>query len=308
MSGTLVTGGAGSLGREIVRQIWTRNPTERIVIYSRDEGKQAAMEQEIPEGGPVGPRYMLGDIGDTDRLVRAMQSCDRVVHAAAQKMIDSCEYDTWAAIQTNVDGTVSVAKACLRAGVSRAVFVSSDKAPHSCSTYGHTKALGEDAWIHGNLLGDCKFFCVRYGNVIGSAKSVFHAWHRLAEQGTPLPVSHPDATRFYWTVAEAAQFCRDRLADGKRGCVYVPRMNSYRMMDIARTYSSNITISGWRCPEKLHEQLWTDHETTYTRSLGDYYCIYPETHPWCVDLEMPGTVVDRPLTSSDNPSSEWTMT
>jgi len=301
MSGTLITGGAGSLGREVARQIHTADPTERIVVYSRDEGKQQAMMQELPEGGPVGLRYMLGDICDTERITQAMKGCDRVVHAAALKMIDRCEYDPWEAIRINVQGTVSVAKACLKAGIKQAVFVSSDKSVDPVSTYGFTKALGEDAWIHANLLGDGCFFCVRYGNVVASNKSMFHGWELLKKQGKPIPVTHADATRFYWTLSDAASFVLKRLTDGKRGMIYVPSMHSYSILDIARTYGTPEVI-GWRCPEKVHEILWTDHETTYTKQVGDYYTVSPETHPWG-PCDTTGKPVNKPLSSGDDPQS-----
>jgi UDP-N-acetylglucosamine 4,6-dehydratase len=296
MSGILVTGGAGSLGREVTRQLVEDNPHQRIVIYSRDEGKQAAMREEIPEGGPDGVRYMLGDVCDTERLITAMRGCDRVVHCAAVKMIEVAEYDTLEAVRINVQGTVSVAKACVKSGVQRAVFVSSDKAVDPVSTYGITKALGEDVWIHGNVYGVTSFACVRYGNVIASNKSMFHAWQRLRDAGKPIPVTNTDATRFYWRLEKAAEFVVDTLTSGLRGCVRVPKMKGYRINDIAKLYGDTYTV-GWRCPEKVHEILWSDHETTFTRNHCDSYVVYPESHPWG-PCEPEGYSVDAPLSSS----------
>lgn len=297
--GVLITGGAGSLGSEVVKMLHRQDPKRRLVVYSRDEGKHQALRREVPEGGSAGVRYMIGDIRDTDRLAMAMTGCTYMIHAAAMKMIDTCEYEAWEATDINVNGTISVAKACLRAGVKHAVYVGTDKCPDPVSTYGRTKGLAEDVWIHSNTYGPCTFDAVRYGNVIGSNKSMFHHWKQLRLQGKPIPVTHPDATRFYWTIDAAAKFVvRVLSADsGRRGCVYIPKMKSYRIMDIARLYGEP-EIVGWRCPEKVHECLWTDHESTYTRNEGDYYVLYPETHPWQGDMQMPGAAV-RPVTSTD---------
>ena len=299
MSGTLITGGAGSLGREITRQLIAENVHQRIVIYSRDEGKQQAMREEIPEGGPDGVRYMLGDICDTDRLTAAMKYCDRVIHCAALKMIDTCEYDVYEATRINVMGTLSVAKACTRSHIPRAIYVSTDKAVDPVSTYGFTKGLAEDIWIHSNLHSDtCSFMATRYGNVISSAKSVFHQWEKLRMEGKPIPVTHPDVTRYYWTLSNAANFVLKRLEDGSRGIIYAPSMRSYLIHDIAKLYGTP-TITGWRCPEKIHEILWTDHETSYTTEVGDYYAVYPESHPWG-DCPMIGTPVTTTCSSKNH--------
>jgi UDP-N-acetylglucosamine 4,6-dehydratase len=299
MTGVLITGGAGTLGREIARQLHLDHPSLRIVIYSRDEGKQAAMRAELPEGGADGLRYMLGDIRDYPRLLTAMEKCDTVVHAAAMKMIDTCEYDAWEAVSVNVVGTQSVARACKEAGVRRALFVSTDKAPDPVSVYGKTKSIGESVWLHGNTISQTEFVAVRYGNVVGSAKSVFHRWKAQAQAGEPLTITSADATRFYWSVTAAADFCIRHLTEPvTRGCVYIPRMRSWQIANIARTYSDNVVVTGWRCPEKTHEVLWTEWENDQVRMQDDRYVLYPYSHSWTSDCEMVGIVPTSPVRSN----------
>ena len=303
MRGVLITGGAGTLGREITRVLHESDPTLRIVIYSRDEGKHAAMSREFPEGGPVGIRYMLGDIRDYNRLTMAMTGCDTVIHAASMKMIDRCEYDAWEAVGINVHGTQIVAQACQDMDVENALFISTDKSPAPVSTYGRTKAMAEDIWIHANNYGKCNFHAVRYGNVIAAAKSAFHTWQQQAALGNPVTVTSMEATRFFWEAPAAADFCVDHIV-ADPGCIYIPRMHSYRIADVARSYSENIVVTGWRCPEKTHEELWTDWENQNVRDHGDYYCLYPATHSWG-DIIMTGTPVLKPVCSGDDPQP-WT--
>lgn len=281
----LITGGAGFLGREITRQLLGTFPDCTIVIYSRDEGKQQAMRQEIPEGGAFGVRYMLGDVCDTERLKMAMSNCEYVIHAAAMKMVDSCEYDAMEAHRINVDGTKSVIRACLTSGVCAAINIGTDKIPNPIGVYGLTKAIAESLWIHANTYGHCSFNGVRYGNVIGSAKSVFHKWR----DASSIEVTHEDCTRFFWTVSSAAKFCIDTLLSesGRRGLIFVPSMMSYRIMDIAAQYKKPITITGFRCPEKIHEQLYSDSEAerSFVRESGTTV-IFPYSHPWTREIPV----------------------
>jgi UDP-N-acetylglucosamine 4,6-dehydratase/5-epimerase len=257
------------------------------------------MRRTLPEGGPTGIRYMLGDVRNYDRLMQAMTGIDTVIHCAAMKMIDSCEYDAWEAASTNTIGTQTVARACIDAGVSRALLVSTDKAADPVSTYGRSKALAEDLWIHGNTYGECQFVAVRYGNVIASAKSVFHHWAQLAAEGKPIPVTHMDATRFYWTLTEAARFCiRHATEPVQRGVTYIPKMRSWSMKHIAESYGTGIEEIGWRCPEKVHETLWSDWECEHVREQPGRYALYPMLHPWGHQTTY-GAPMAEPVTSAD---------
>lgn len=291
-----ILGGAGSLGRELCKQLLGCNPDDRIVIYSRDEGKHADMRKTIPEGGPRGTRYMLGDICDTDRLRMAIRNCEMVYHCAAMKMIDTCEYDAMEAERINIEGTKSVIRACIAENVLRAVHIGTDKIPDAVSIYGLSKAMAEGLWTHANTYGACEFVGVRYGNVCGSNKSVFHAWRNA----DVIHLTDANATRFFWPVSQAAEFVRHVMVDhsGTRGEVYIPKMQSYRMVDIASQYGKPIRIIGWRCPEKTHEVLWTDFETQNVRDQGDHYCLYPYTHPWG-KIDIKGEEVISPISSMD---------
>ena len=299
-------GGSGSLGRALARKL---KDEDRVVIYSRTEGRQQEMAQELPEGGPRGLRYILGDVTDYRRLCEAIQGCDVVVHAAADKMIDACTYNIYQSTKNNIYGTENVARACNEVGVSIALFVSSDKACNAVSAYGAQKFLGEQLFTSSNNYGKCIFNSVRYGNCIASNKSMFHTWRYLAISGKPIPVTHADMTRFYWSIEEAAQFILDRinniLRSEDRGCIYVPRMNSYKLMDIARTYSHNIVYTGLRGPEKIHEELVSRVEANHTYDRGDHYIIYPGYHNWCDVTQCIGAKVPSDFTLTSEGVSEW---
>jgi UDP-N-acetylglucosamine 4,6-dehydratase len=256
----LITGGAGFLGRELTRQILAEHPDYTVIVYSRDEGKHQSMRAEIPEGGDHGARYMLGDICDHDRLRMAIRGVDQVYHCAAMKMIDACEYDSMEAARVNVDGTRSVIRACILENVRRAIHIGTDKAVDPVSVYGKTKALAESLWVQANTYGKCEFLGVRYGNVAGAHKSVFHLWAKLRKEGKSIPVTSETATRFYWHVKDAARFVQMVMASNiPRGCVVVPAMTSYHMIEIAENFGESVVV-GWRCPEKEHEILWSEYE------------------------------------------------
>jgi UDP-N-acetylglucosamine 4,6-dehydratase len=264
------------------------------------------MAQRIREGGSSGIRYFLGDICDYDRLCLAMKGCDIVIHAAAMKMIDACEYNVLESIKNNVLGTENVVRACLENNVSKAIFVSSDKACDPISTYGAEKFLGERIFINSNNYGKCKFNCVRYGNVIGSNKSVFHLWDKQAIAGETLTVTHHDMTRFFWMVSHAADFIINKIPLEDRGVVYIPKMKSFRIIDIARSYSPDVQITGLRCSEKLHERLVSEVEVEDTYDRGDYYVIYPKQHPWVMDLPKDlGTKVSSSTNFTSSDYSKW---
>ena len=288
----LLTGGSGYLCREIVREIYPY--CSRIVIYSRDEGKHQAMASEFPEYPDNKMRYVLGDIQDTGRLAQAMHGCDSVIHAAAYKMIDKCDQrNIEASINTNIIGTMSVAKACAAAGIERAIFVSSDKACLPISAYGAEKFMGERIFVSWNNFSTCKYAAVRYGNVHSSSKSVFQIWESLAKEGKPINVTHPEMTRYFWTGREAALFCIARLEDMERGCVYVPKMKGLSLHVEAKKFLVPINFTGLRTIEKIHEDLINECETPQTYDRGDYWCIYPFDHEWCGEIKKRGTLVDR---------------
>lgn len=301
-----ISGGSGSLGRAITRKLQYE---ERVVVYSRTEGRQNEMMVEIPEGGVSGVRYFLGDIADYDRLVYAMKGCDIVIHAAAQKCIESCEYNIFESVKTNVKGTENIVRACLANNVKLAIFVSSDKATDAISAYGCEKFLGERIFINANNYGSTRFNVCRYGNVIGSAKSVFHTWEKQASSGEELTVASQGLTRFFWKIDEAADFIIDKITDKDiqqdRGCIYIPKMQSFSIMDVACSYSTKINITGFRCPEKVAELLVSETERPFTYKRKNYYVVYPILHHWCNKEQIYGEEIKEKIDFSSNKISKW---
>lgn len=281
-----ITGGTGSIGHELVAQLLSKPDSHRIVIYSRDEAKQAAMAEEYPEGGASGLRYVVGDINDYDRLVYAMRGASTVIHAAAMKRIDTCEYNPLESLRVNVIGSMNVAKACIECGVTISMFLSTDKACNPCSAYGAQKAAVERFWIGMNNMSPRTLFNVcRYGNVYNSRGSVIQKWKEAAASGEPLKITAPEMTRFFWDIDDAAIFILKRINDGEksfdRGLIYVPKMQTFNMVDIALAISKNIEVIGLRCPEKMNEDLISVVEGASTRDQGNHYIIYPLQHDWC---------------------------
>jgi UDP-N-acetylglucosamine 4,6-dehydratase len=293
-----ITGGTGSIGKEIVSQLLTKGEKGKIVVYSRDEAKQAKMAETFPEGGASGIRYIVGDITDYDRLVYAMRDADVVIHAAAMKRIDTCEYNPMESVRVNVLGTINVARAVIECSAKGAVFISTDKACNPCSAYGAQKAAVERMWIGMNNM--TKYTCfnvVRYGNVYGSRGSIINRWTIDSAENKPLNITSTEMTRFFWYVSDAAKFIISRIADISinfdRGLVYVPKMRAHKMIDIAMTISKNIQVTGLRCPEKLHEELISETEGLSTWDQDDHYIIYPMQHDWSATITARGVKIEE---------------
>jgi UDP-N-acetylglucosamine 4,6-dehydratase len=281
-----ITGGSGTLGQELAQQLYGK--ADKIVIFSRSESLQAEMRSKFPEGPPGPTRYRIGDVRDFDRLKSAMHDCDTVIHAAAMKRIDTCETEVYECLKTNIEGTANVARACNELGIKQAMFVSTDKACDPISAYGCAKAFSEHLWIQSNNYGTCNFAAIRYGNVAGSKGSVHAMWEKM--RGQELKITHPEMTRFFWSIQEAAKFLLACMATQERGVIYIPKMKSYRMIDIAKEYSDKIKIGGLRCSEKIHEELIseTDISSGFARDNGTHYSIYPIHHAWQKTLTMYG--------------------
>lgn len=277
MAKWLITGGSGFLGRELARRL---KRVDRVVIYSRNEAKQAEMAQELPEGGNRGIRYMVGDIRDLDRLKRAMDGVDYVVHAAAMKRIDTCAYNVIDCVENNINGTMNVAKACVDCGVKKAVLVSTDKAPQNCSVYGASKYMGEHIFSNFNNYGSTVFNSLRYGNVAGSTQSCFVIWDGQRSRGSQITLTDPDATRFFWGIGDAATFVISAFSHNVRGCILIPKMKSYRMKELARCFGDKIDVIGNRTTEKKHEILVSELELNRTVETDYGFCVYPERNSW----------------------------
>ncbi len=259
----LVTGATGTFGRAFLERLhgqWT------LRGFSRDEVKQSELAPDLPF-----VRWLLGDVRDRARLGRAFAGVDLVVHAAALKQVVSCEYNPSECIATNVDGTRNVAEACLDAGVSKAVFISSDKAVHPVNIYGASKLCAEKLWLASNAYGGGStcFSAVRYGNVRGSRGSVL-ASTTDGRRAASVALTDRRATRFWMDVGDAVDLvllCVSKMAGGE---VFVPKLSSALVADVVR---HNGTETGLRRGEKLHERLISDEEVSRTFDCGDHYRI-----------------------------------
>ncbi|MGA8015566.1 MAG: UDP-N-acetylglucosamine 4,6-dehydratase (inverting) [Candidatus Dormiibacterota bacterium] len=287
----LITGGTGSFGQHFVRTALARWEPRAIRVFSRDELKQAQMAQHLHDDRV---RYLLGDVRNVDRVRRAMGGADVVVHAAALKQVPACEYNPFEAIQTNILGAQNVAEACLDTQVERAIALSSDKAVNPVNLYGATKLCAEKLFIQANVYSgkqSTRFSCVRYGNVIGSRGSVVPLFQSQASNGE-LTVTDPRMTRFWISLDQAVQFVADCLGRMRGGEVFVPKIPSMRVVDLAAAVGPGlpIRITGIRPGEKLHEALLTPEEARRTLDAGDAYVVLPE-HPFWEGAVFPGSAL-----------------
>jgi len=279
-SSILITGGTGSFGRAFVQEVLFRYPRiKRLVIFSRDELKQYEMSQHFSESDHKGLRYFLGDVRDERRLERALEGIDTVVHAAALKQVPAAEYNPFEFIKTNILGAQNVIEASLKAGVKRVVALSTDKAAAPINLYGATKLCSDKLFVSANNVKgfrELTFSVVRYGNVMGSRGSVIPFFLRQRETGI-LPITNPDMTRFNITLAEGVQMVIWALEHAKGGEIFVPKIPSYRIMDLAEAIGPRCQkkIIGIRPGEKIHEEMITVSDSANTVDLGKYFAILP---------------------------------
>jgi UDP-N-acetylglucosamine 4,6-dehydratase len=277
----LITGATGSFGRAFTKRA-LHDGARRVVIFSRDEAKQAAMRNELADPRL---RFFIGDVRNAQRVTEAMRNVDIVIHAAAMKRVETCEADPSEAKLTNVDGTENVARACITNGVGRAVFLSTDKAADPITTYGYTKALAERLWNGWNVYSAgtrTRFSATRYGNVMGSTGSVLPLWRAQAERGEPLTVTHPAMSRFWMRMEEAVELVILALTEMRGGEVFVPRIGASRILDLAEAVApgSPTRTIGLRAVEKIHETLLTENESRTAYDCGGYFVIEPESRSW----------------------------
>lgn len=281
-----VTGGTGSFGSAFVRHALAHGAS-RVVAFSRDELKQAHLLAQIAD-----PRLrcFVGDVRDRDRLDQAMRNCTLVVHAAAMKRIEVCESEPGEAIRTNILGTQNVALAAIQAKVSRAVFLSTDKAPSAHTLYGMTKAVAERVWIQSNVFAagtPTRLSATRYGNVLGSRGSVLDLWRAQRDRKEPLTITDEKATRFWMTLDQAVELVCVALAEMQGGEIFVPQVPSAPILDLARAvvetdgpYAPGHICTGLKPGERLHETLISDDEATHTVERDGRYVILPEAASW----------------------------
>ena len=276
-----VTGGTGSFGKKFIETVINDYRPEKVIVYSRDELKQFEMQQVWPDNGSIPIRYFIGDVRDLSRLKRAMEGVDIVVHAAALKQVPATEYNPFEAVKTNVLGAQNVIDAAFEAGVQKVIALSTDKAAAPINLYGATKLTSDKLFITANNYRgkhDIKFSVVRYGNVMGSRGSVIPFFQQKKRSGI-LPITDSRMTRFNITLKEGVQFVLDSLKRMHGGELFVPKIPSYRISDVATAIAPDAKheIVGIRSGEKLHEEMITTSDSLNTVEFNDYYVIVPST-------------------------------
>jgi UDP-N-acetylglucosamine 4,6-dehydratase len=281
----LVTGGTGSFGRRFIETVLKRANPRKLIVYSRDELKQSEMQIDLAEKVPAGSlsamRFFLGDVRDRERLTLALRGVDIVIHAAALKQVPAAEYNPSECIHTNVLGAENVVWASLTNRVKQVVALSTDKACNPINLYGATKLASDKTFVAANnLSGDigARFSVVRYGNVVGSRGSVAPLFQRLIAKGvTELPITDPRMTRFWITLNQGVDFVLSSLDMMRGGEVFVPKIPSMLMTDLAAAMAPQATIKvvGIRPGEKLHEMMISVDDARSTVDLGDRYAIEP---------------------------------
>jgi UDP-N-acetylglucosamine 4,6-dehydratase len=286
-SSVLITGGTGSLGKELIRFFMENTKVRRIAIYSRDELKQHNLRNEIGRDGRL--RWFVGDIRDLERLKRALHGVDFVIHAAALKQVDTGEYNPMEFIKTNILGSQNVIDASIEAGVKKVVALSTDKASSPINLYGATKLTADKLFVAANNYSHSygtTFSVVRYGNVMGSRGSVIPFWKSLAEAGRPLPITDLRMTRFWISIEQAVQFVMDSLEIMQGGELYVPRIPSMRIVDLACAVAPDTQLVeiGMRPGEKLHEEMISADDSRRTLLIADRYVVTPVVAEWGYEI------------------------
>ena len=306
-SSVLITGGTGSLGKSLVKYFLSHTQVRRIVIYSRDELKQQAMRIELNNDSRL--RWFIGDIRDLERLKRAFHNVDYVIHAAALKQVDTGEYNPIEFIKTNVLGSQNVIDAAIDSGVRRVVALSTDKASSPINLYGATKLTADKLFVAANNYSfsyGTIFSVVRYGNVMGSRGSVIPFFQSLAEQGKPLPITDLRMTRFWLSIEKAVKFVVSSLEIMSGGELYVPRIPSMKITDLARAVAPNTELIeiGMRPGEKLHEEMISADDSRRTILIEDRYVVMPVVAEWGY-LAPKGELMEEGVAYRSDTNSQW---
>ncbi|MEI6756999.1 MAG: UDP-N-acetylglucosamine 4,6-dehydratase (inverting) [Chlorobium sp.] len=308
-SSILITGGTGSFGHTFVPLTLAKYNPRRLVIYSRDEMKQWEMAKLYGNDDRV--RFFIGDVRDKDRLARALNGIDYVVHAAATKIVPTAEYNPFECVKTNVLGAMNLIDACIDQRVKRIVALSTDKASSPVNLYGATKLTSDKLFIAGNSYSgssDTRFAVVRYGNVMGSRGSVIPFFLSLAEKGA-FPITDVRMTRFMITLEQGVDLVWHAFEDMVGGEIYVKKIPSMKLTDIARAVAPDAhhDIVGIRPGEKLHEQMISFEDAPHTYEYENHYKVLPAINNWSRDPERinDGKKVALDFTYSSDNNTEW---
>jgi len=309
----LITGGTGSLGKALTNHILLNySNVKKLIILSRDEQKQFQMAQEFPEKKYPQIRYLLGDVRDKERLIRAFQGVDIVIHAAAMKHVHLAEYNPDECIKTNIGGAQNVIHASLETSVSNVVALSTDKACAPINLYGATKLTSDKLFVAANNIkgtNPIKFSVVRYGNVMGSNGSVIPFFMNKKNEGK-LPITDKNMTRFNISLQGGVDMVMHAIEFAWGGEIFIPKIPSYNILDIAKAIAPEckIEIVGIRPGEKIHEEMITSSDSFHTYDLGKYYIILPSVPNWNINNfidQFNAKKVDNGFSYNSGENTEW---
>jgi len=305
----LVTGGTGSFGNKFVRMTLEKYNPKKIIIYSRDEMKQWEMAKNFKDESRI--RFFIGDVRDKDRLYRALDGVDLVVHAAATKIVPTAEYNPFECVKTNINGAMNVIDACIDKGIERVVALSTDKASSPANLYGATKLASDKLFVAGNSYSGShktRFAVVRYGNVMGSRGSVIPFFLSIKEKGV-LPITDDRMTRFMITLEQGVELVWHAFNDMEGGEIYVKKIPSMKVTEVAEAVAPNAkqTVIGIRPGEKLHEQMISAEDAYYTYEYPEHFKILPAIHNWSETPERikDGQKVAEGFVYESDSNTEW---
>lgn len=309
----LVTGGTGSFGHQFVSYVLEHYEPKKIIIYSRDEYKQFVMQNEYknhPQADKL--RFFIGDVRDKERLYRAFDGVDYVVHAAALKQVPSCEYNPMEAVKTNINGAMNIVDAALDCGVKRVVALSTDKAVNPINLYGGTKLVSDKLFIAANAYAgekDVNFSIVRYGNVAGSRGSVIPFFRNIvANGGTSLPITDYRMTRFWISLEQGVELVIKALSEAKGGETFISKIPSFKITDLAQAILPGCEMPevGIREGEKLHEIMVTREDSMLTYEYDKHFIVYPHFDWWKKDqIQAGGRKVEQGFEYSSGTNTQW---
>ena len=307
----LITGGTGSFGKCFTRYVLTHYEPKKVIIYSRDEFKQWMMAEEFKEFAEK-LRFFIGDVRDGERLRRACEGVDYIIHAAALKQVPACEYNPNEAIKTNIHGAMNVIDAALDSGVHKVVALSTDKAVNPVNLYGGTKLVSDKLFVAANAYAgvkDINFSIVRYGKVAGSRGSVIPLFHKLIKEGAKeLPITDVRMTRFWISLTQGVELVIKALAEATGGETFISRIPSFKITDLAEAMLPGCSIreTGIRPGEKLHEIMVTTEDSFTTYEYDRHFIVYPQmTWNNRQQPDLSGRKVEEGFSYSSGTNTEW---